>query len=67
MDESSVQGKSVRSPFPEEEGGAGDGPGDEAEIPLQPTMKPWSGRLSLCIPWRSVVDPVIAIAGTPCC
>lgn len=66
MVESTVQGKSVRSPFPEEEGGAGDGSGDEAEIPLKPMVKPWSGRLSFCIPWRSMVDPVIAIAGAPC-
>lgn len=65
MDESTVQGKSVRNPFPEEEGGAGGGSGDEAEIPLQPMVEPWSGRLFFCIPWRSMVDLVIAIAGTP--
>lgn len=62
MDESTVQGESVRSPYPEKEEEAGGEPGDEAEIPLQPMVKLRSGRLSLCIPWGSMVHPVIAIA-----
>ena len=51
-----------------EEGGGGDAPGAGAEIPCSPWRRPLWGRLSLCSPWRSMVEQISTCSSwrTPC-